>query len=89
MRAFKHVLACQPSVLKKERKEKTVRNNVFLLKSGSETPEPLRVVCVMGKGAYAQGALGDNVTHNHFSTLNFNSKKVFQPHSPEKLKAPV
>lgn len=76
-------------LFKKNKNKKTVRNNVFLLKSGSETPEPLRVVCVLGKGVHAQGALGDNVTHNHFSTLNFSSKKVLQPHSPEKSKAPV
>lgn len=74
---------------KKKKKEKTVSNNVFLLKSGSETSEPLRVVWVMGKCAHARGALGDTVTHNHFSTLNFGYKKLLQPHSPLKLKAPV
>lgn len=74
------------SPLFEKKKKKTVCNNVFLLKSGSETSEPLRVVCVIGKGAHAQGAWRDTVTHNHFSTLNFSSKKVLQPHSPQSQK---
>lgn len=60
-----------------EEKEKTVSNNVFLLKSGPETSESLRVVCVMRKGAHAQGALGDTATHNHFFTSNFCYKRFF------------
>lgn len=60
----------------KKKKQKTVSNNVFVLKSGSETSGPWRVVCVMGKGEHTQRALGDTLTHNHSSTLNFCYKKL-------------
>lgn len=76
-------------LFKKVKNTKTVRNNVFPAQKWFIDARALESGMCHGKGCACSGGLGDNVIHNHFSTLNFSSEKVLQAHSPEKLKAPV
>ena len=88
VRAFKHVLACQPCVKKKKQKNKTVSDNVFLFKRGLGPSEPLRMACVMGKGTHARGD-GGPCNPQPFLHLKLLLQKCSPAPSPLKSKAPV
>lgn len=86
---YENIQACagMPALCLKKN-TKTVSNNVFLFKRGLGPSEPLRVACVMGKGAHAGGD-GGPCNPQPFLHLKFLLQKCSPAPSPPKSKALV